>query len=344
MKEILATLQDWQKAGKDYALATVIKTWGSSPRPVGSVMAVSRELEMAGSVSGGCVEGSVLREVPAVLDSGLPRLLTFGVTNDTAWSVGLTCGGSISVWLEPLAGSGTDKQQQKLNEELFHHLQADRSAILVSKLTTGRLERTLLLPDGSQSGTPLPQQQINAALDVYRHRQSGTISTEAEEWFVRVFPRRSRLFVIGAAHIAVDLVHLAQYFDFETVVIDPRGIFADRTVFTTPPDHLIRDWPAEILPDYDFDPYTFAVLLSHDPKIDDQALQLLLNTDVAYIGALGSKRTHAKRVERLKQAGFSEAQIARIHGPVGVDISARTAREIALSIVAEIIKVKNSGE
>lgn len=341
MKEIIPTLLAWENAGKSYALATVIQTWGSSPRPVGSVMAISEDLDMAGSVSGGCVEGAVLREVPAVLQSGQPKLLSFGVTNDTAWSVGLTCGGRISVWLEPVAGPQTSDHQRSVNRELYKQLEENRSAILLSRLQEDGLQRTLVLPNKEQQGTPVDQEVVDAAVEAYRQRRSKTVETTAGEWFLRVFPRRSQLFVIGAAHIAVDLVHLAQYLDFETIVIDPRGIFADRTVFSTPPDQLIRQWPAEVLPNYQFDPYTYVVLLSHDPKIDDQALELLLRTDAAYIGALGSRRTHAKRVERLQGAGFSEAEIGRIHGPVGVDIHARTAREIALSIIAEIIKVKN---
>ncbi|PHN01785.1 XdhC family protein [Flavilitoribacter nigricans] len=337
MEEILDTIRSWEKQGLDYAVATVIQTWGSAPRPVGSVMAISENLDMAGSVSGGCVEGAVVKEAKSVMESGRPKTLAFGVSNDQAWSVGLTCGGKVTVFLEPVS------RQQALNQKLFSCLEGHEPCILVSHLQNEKLERSLVFPDGSQMGSTVPEEVAEEALDAYRSRKSRQAELGSGNWFIRIYPRPSRLLIIGAAHIAVDLVHLAHYFGFEPIVIDPRGIFTDRTVFSTPPKELIRDWPAEVLPNYDFDAYTYAVLLSHDPKIDDQALHLLLDSDIAYIGALGSSRTHAKRVARLQKAGFSEDAIARIHGPIGVNISARSAREIALSIIAELIKVKNGG-
>lgn len=337
MEEILETILSWETQGLDYTLATVIQTWGSAPRPVGSVMAISENLDMAGSVSGGCVEGAVVKEAKAVMENGKPRILAFGVSNDQAWSVGLTCGGKVTVFLEPVS------RQKSLNKVLYECLQKNDPCILVSQLQEDAHERSLVFPDGSQEGPALPPQLVEAALDAYRNRESLQISLDSGEWFIRIFPRPSRLLIIGAAHIAVDLVHLAHYFGFEPIVIDPRGIFTDRTVFSTPPKELIRDWPAEVLPKFEFDAYTYAVLLSHDPKIDDQALYLLMESDIAYIGALGSRRTHAKRVARLEAAGYSAEAIGRIHGPIGVPISARSAREIALSIIAELIKVKNKG-
>lgn len=337
MEEILSIILSWEEKGLDYALATVIQTWGSAPRPVGSVMAISENLDMAGSVSGGCVEGSVVKEAQSVLETGRPKVLPFGVSNDQAWSVGLTCGGKVTVFLEPAS------RQKNLNEVLYRRLQAREPSILVSHLQEDGHQRSLVFPDGTQTGAALGKDVVEAATEAYRNRESRQVSLTSGEWFIRIFPRPSRLLIIGAAHIAVDLVHLAHYFGFEPIVIDPRGIFTDRTVFTTPPKQLIRDWPAEVLPDFEFDAYTYAVLLSHDPKIDDQALHLLLESDIAYIGALGSSRTHAKRVARLEEAGYSPEAIGRIHGPIGVNIKARSAREIALSIIAELIKVKNGG-
>jgi xanthine dehydrogenase accessory factor len=269
------------------------------------------------------------------MESGKPKILAFGVSNDQAWSVGLTCGGKVTVFLEPVS------RQKSLNERLYSGLQQHDPCILVSQLREDVHQRSLVFPDGSQAGPALPAEVVEAARNAYRSRKSLQTSLDSGEWFIRIFPRPSRLLIIGAAHIAVDLVHLAHYFGFEPIVIDPRGIFTDRTVFTTPPKELIRDWPAEVLPKFEFDAYTYAVLLSHDPKIDDQALHLLLESDIAYIGALGSSRTHAKRVARLEEAGYSTEAIGRIHGPIGVPISARSAREIALSIIAELISVKN---
>lgn len=337
MEEILNTILDWEEKGLHYALATVIQTWGSAPRPVGSVMAISEKLDMAGSVSGGCVEGAVVKEVKGVLDSGLPKILAFGVSDDQAWSVGLTCGGKVTVFLEPVS------RQKELNKELYGRLQRQEACMVVSRLRENDHLRAIVYPDGRRLGEAVDDAVITTALEAYRQRESRAVTLDSGDWFIRVFPKPSRLLIIGAAHIAVDLVHLAHYFGFEPIVIDPRGIFTDRTVFTTPPAQLIRDWPAEVLPGFEFDPYTYAVLLSHDPKIDDQALHLLLDSDIAYIGALGSGRTHARRVARLEAEGFSPESIARIHGPIGVNINARSAREIALSIMAELIMVKNGG-
>lgn len=337
MKEILTTILSWEEQGLEYVLATVIQTWGSAPRPVGSVMAISENLDMAGSVSGGCVEGAVVKEAKEVMANGLPKVLAFGVSNDQAWSVGLTCGGKVTVFLEPVS------RQQKINAKLYQCLQEREACIVVSQLDEQKQLRSVVFPDGRQIGPELKPEVTEAALAAYQNRKSQQVTLPSGDWFIRIFPRPSRLLIIGAAHIAVDLVHLAHYFGFETVVIDPRGIFTDRTVFSTPPTQLLRDWPAEVLPNFTFDAYTYAVLLSHDPKIDDQALHLLLDSNIAYIGALGSSRTQAKRVARLAEAGFSEEMIARIHGPIGVNIKAQSAREIALSIIAELISVKNSG-
>ena len=149
------------------------------------------------------------------------------------------------------------------------------------------------------------------------------------------------MIIIGAAHITVDLVQLANMYGFETIVIDPRGIFSNKTQFTLPPDKIFEQYPSEVLGNYQLDAYTYAVVLSHDPKIDDNALHILLRSKVGYIGALGSRKTQAKRVARLQEAGFSEEEIGKIHSPVGVSINAKTPKEIALSIMAEVIQVKN---
>ena len=162
-----------------------------------------------------------------------------------------------------------------------------------------------------------------------------------EVYFVEVFPRRSQMFVIGAAHLTSSLVDLAYMYGFETIVIDPRDAFASSTHFNTKPDRVHNAYPAEVLDSYKLDAQSFAVILSHDPKIDDNALEVLLPSDVAYIGALGSKKTHEKRTARLTNAGFTQQQLDRIHAPIGENINAMSPQEIALSIMAQIIKVKN---
>ncbi len=199
-----------------------------------------------------------------------------------------------------------------------------------------------MLPDGSTAGDIARPELVGHALRAYRERKSQIVEIDGVPWFIRVFPRKFQLFVIGAAHAAAELVHLAHYFDFETIVIDPRSAFARNTHFPTPPDRLVEEYPAEVIPDYELDEYTFAVVMAHDPKIDDQALHLLLHSKAAYIGALSSKKSNERRRERLLAEGFTEDDIQRIHAPVGVPIKSKTAREIALSIVAEMIAVKNA--
>jgi len=179
------------------------------------------------------------------------------------------------------------------------------------------------------------------AQEAYRNRKSQIVEIKGQDYFLHVLPQKSQLFLIGAAHLSADLIQLAKSFSFETIVIDPRGIFANKTQFPSQPDHLFNDYPSEILPNYQLDAYTFAVTLSHDPKIDDNALEILLKSKVAYIGALGSRRTQARRVERLLEKGFSQEAVDRIHGPVGIDINARRPQEIALSIMAQIVEVQN---
>ncbi len=338
MKDLFQNIENFSKKEKPFAIATVIQTWGSAPRPIGSAMIVSADLEMAGSVSGGCVEGAIVRHVPDVLETNKPKRLSFGVTDDEAWAVGLSCGGQIQVFLEPFL-SKNDPQMWAI---LRGCLLENKGAVLLTKLNEDDSEHLLVLPNGDVFGENASDFLIKNALRAYSERKTQIVaSADGASWFLQVFAPKAKLVIIGAAHITVDLVHLAHYFGFETIVIDPRGIFAEKTLFLTQPDYLNVDWPAEILPDLILDAHTFAVLLTHDPKIDDQALHILLKSDVAYIGALGSRKTHEKRVKRLKEAHFSEDDISKIHAPIGVDIAAKSAREIALSIVAELIKIKN---
>ena len=338
MKEFLIEINTWLAENRNFAVATVIQTWGSAPRPVGSSMFIDNDMNMMGSVSGGCVEGAVVRAALEVLSTQTLQLLSFGITDEEAWEVGLSCGGSIKVFVEPFVSM----DNTEISDILRGCLKDNKGCILMIKMTGSSSEHVLVLPNGNvickNKATDI---LIENARRAYSERKSQIIEIEENKWFAQVFPSKDRLIIVGAAHITVDLVHLAQYFGFETVVIDPRGIFADKTAFSTLPDRLANDWPAEVLPEYTLDEYTYAVLLTHDPKIDDQALEILLKENIGYIGALGSKKTHEKRVKRLTEKGFTEAEMAKIHAPIGVDIHAKSAREIALSIVAELIQVKN---
>ncbi|MEM6348116.1 MAG: XdhC family protein [Bacteroidota bacterium] len=336
MLDIFAGIAQWMANGETFATATVIKTWGSSPRPIGSVLAVNSKMEMLGSVSGGCIEGAVVRESIAVLESAKPKRITYGVSDEEAWEVGLSCGGSVEVFIEPFLPDG------EMWQNLLSAVNSNEARVLISDMSGESVNQMLWGPDMDALGDDTSGERSALAEKAYRERKAQTVEVEGKAYFLQVFPRKSQMIIVGAAHITVDLVSLAKGFGFETIVIDPRGIFAEKTQFPVPPDHLHVDWPVEVLPKYTLDPYTYVVLLTHDPKIDDQALHEILRADVAYIGALGSKRTAAKRKARLEAAGYNEAEIGRIYGPVGVSINAKRPREIALSIIAQIIEVQNA--
>lgn len=331
MKNYLTLIRNWQAKNKKIAIARVIKTWNASPRPVGSILLINEEQEMAGSVSGGCVEGAVLKAAMDLFQSGRDRVLDFGVSNDEAWSVGLSCGGSIQVLLQLLPAADSAVWQS-----LSRHLEQDAGCIWLSSLPTkGTSSSRIISADKPED--PLSQ----AAIAAYRSRKSQTVEVENESFFLHILPKKPRLFLIGAAHLSADLIQLANHFGFETIVIDPRSIFVDKTQFPTQPDYIYNDYPSEVLSRYQLDAYTFAVTLSHDPKIDDNALEILLRSDVAYIGALGSRRTHSKRLQRLITKGFTPEEVERIYGPVGINIKAKKPREIALSIMAQMVEVQN---
>lgn len=340
MKDILPEIDAWVVAPTPFALATVIKTWRSAPRMAGAGMAITENMDIAGSVSGGCIEGDVIRTAQKVLASGTPQRVQYGVSNDDAWSVGLSCGGQVEVYVEPFLAFGTTEEQE-LWQAQRQAIQNNAGCVLVTNMTATASRHTLLYADGKILGQSLSNEVLAQAKQAYQHSNNQIISHEEVDYFIHVFPAKDRLLIIGAAHLTVDLVRLAHLFDFETTVIDPRGIFSTKMKFAVEPHALYEKWPAEALEDLTLDAHTYAVVLSHDPKIDDQALHILLPSKVAYIGALGSRKTQAKRIKRLEEAGFSAEDIGRIHGPVGIDINARRPREIALSIMGELVQVKN---
>ncbi len=336
MNEYLDILQKWLQKDQSIAITRVVKTWGSSPRPVGSVMLVSQEGKMAGSVSGGCVEGAVVKQAKRALVENTSMKLDYGVNDEEAWSVGLSCGGSIQVFLQPVTFS-----EGSVWSQLLDNIQKNKASTLISSLEDGNSTNTLLGEDGHIWGDKLPEEVLAEAKDAYAKRTHKTVKYNDKYYFIQIFPRKSLLLIIGAAHITVDLVSLGQQFGFETVVIDPRGYFAENTTFPDPPSQLLQNYPSEVLNQFPLDAYTFCAILSHDPKIDDNALEILLPSEIGYIGTLGSRKTHAKRINRLLEKGIDQSLIDQIHAPIGVAINAKSAKEIALSIMSQIIEVKN---
>lgn len=311
----------WRAGGKPVALATVVSTWGSSPRPPGSHLGVNADGEMTGSVSGGCIEGAVVKEALEVLGGTPSRLLDFGVSDERAWEVGLACGGSVKVLVRDFEGSAA------LYEKAREALLDGESSALVTRLSDGE---TVLLGQGD-----LPPLVAEAARKALRDDRSRAYSDDDGDWFVEVVAPPRRLIVVGAVHIAQTLVPMAAMTGFGVTVVDPRRAFASGARF--PGVDVRTDWPDEAMDDLRPDTRTAVVTLTHDPKLDDPALDRVLRTKAFYIGALGSKRTQAKRVERLTAAGFDAETIGRIHGPIGLNIGAQSPAEIAVSIMAEII-------
>lgn len=337
MNDIYDIADQWLKQGRTFAMARVISTWGSSPRPAGSLLLVSEDGTMAGSVSGGCVEGAVVKAAREVIADEKARRLTFGVADETAWSFGLTCGGKVSVWVEK-APIGDERLAQW--NGLLKSIRQNQFCLWITKLDEASVS-SLWIGETKPDASDLPSPVVTRILQLARATRPSAEVSEDGNWLLQVFPNRSQLLIIGASHLTSDLVQLASGFDFETIVIDPRSVFAGHTSFPVPPDHILTAYPSEVLDRFSLDQSCFAVVLSHDPKIDDDALQILLRKKVAYIGALGSKSTHEKRKSRLAQAGFTQPEIELIESPIGMNIGAVGAREIALSIMGSLIRARN---
>ena len=306
----------WTEEGRSVALATVVKTWGSAPRPVGAQLVVDTDMAFEGSVSGGCVEGAVIVEAVEAMRTGTCRILSFGVADETAFEVGLACGGEISVVVEPV-GIGQGPSVEELRA-----LVAARAARrpVAWEVDTETWERRLLERDRS-----------DADLEE-RFRTDKSALTDGV--FRGVHNPPLRLVIIGAVHIAQPLVRMACLAGYDVSLCDPRDSFASAARF--PDETFLEGWPDEALSAFGLDARTAVVTLSHDPKIDTPALQEALASEAFYVGALGSTRTHAKRVAALQEAGVSDAMIARIDGPVGLDIGAASPAEIALAIMGEM--------
>lgn len=304
---------DWHRAGRGVAIATVVQTWGSAPRAVGSQLVIDANGAMEGSVSGGCVEGAVIVEAMDALADGKSRVLEFGVSDDVAFAVGLACGGEIKVLVEPV---GTAMPVDVLEQLVAARSRAEPVAYVTDLVTSG----------GRIAGvTDYP--------DRFRLDRSG-VEPDGQT-FVAVHNSPLRMIIVGAVHIAQPLVAMARACGYAPTLIDPRGAFGSEARF--PGEVIVDDWPDEAMATLKPDARTAVVTLTHDPKLDDPAIQAVLRSDAFYLGCLGSTRTHAKRVARLQEAGFSQADIARIHAPVGLDIGGRQPAEIAVSIMAEVI-------
>jgi len=330
MRELLPDLEHWLKAGERVALATVISTWGSAPRPPGSFMAVSEGGGLVGSVSGGCVEGAVIQAAQEVIRNGRPQRLHFGVADETAWEVGLACGGEIDVLVQ--------SAQPDFLSKLLDRLKAQQTSVLATFVggSPDELGTQLLFDD---KGALLVGGTANLVTETALSRvdkHATLISQGDHEILLTPLGASPTLVIIGGGHIAVALASIARTLNFRSVVVDPRKTFASAERFAHA-DRLIQVWPQKAFEEFQLNSSSAIACLSHDPKIDDPALQAAFASDAFYIGALGSTKTQAKRRQRLLDAGVSQATLARLHAPIGIDIGAVTPEEIALAIMAQVI-------
>lgn len=320
----------WREGGRNVAVATVISTWGSAPRPVGSQLCVDDSGNFAGSVSGGCVEAAVVHEALTVLARNSPRLIEFQVSNTMAWEVGLACGGHIEIFVEDI------KAKQAAFQALANARASGQPAVLATALPGGA--HALLIGEEHLGALALDEAILAEVRRAVAADQSRSIGSGDGRIFLHVFNPPPRLIIVGAVHIAEPLSRMATSAGYRVTLVDPRRGFATREQFQ---GYTVVDaWPDEGIAKLALDERAAVVTLTHDPKLDDAALRVALRSKAFYIGCLGSRKTHAARLVRLRAMGLGDAELSRLHGPVGLPIGARTPAEIAISILAEMTKVR----
>ncbi|MER7915863.1 MULTISPECIES: XdhC/CoxI family protein [unclassified Streptomyces] len=359
MRDIAEGLSSWSASGKRFAVATVVRTWKSAPRQAGSSLAVAEDGEVIGSVSGGCVEGAVYELAREVLESGEPALVTYGVSDDDALAVGLTCGGIIEILVRP-AGAGRFPGLP----EVLAAMDAGRPVAVVSPLpdegggaepdpTAAPAGQLIVTPSGAR-GT-LGDARLDAAVveraqgllaqggtGVVRVGRAGEERRDDVAVFVESFAPPPRMLVFGAIDFASAVARIGKFLGYHVTVCDARPVFATRRRFPDA-DELVVDWPHRYLESTEVDENTVICVLTHDPKFDVPLLQRALRTPARYIGAMGSRRTHEDRLRRLREEGMSEAELSRLSAPIGLDLGARTPEETAVAIMAEVIALRWGG-
>lgn len=320
-QDVPGLAEDWLRMGRQVALATVVQTWGSAPRRMGSQLIVDADGAFQGSVSGGCVEAEVLARAADVIRTGKPDMVESGVADETAWRAGLSCGGSIRIYIE--------RADRDLLRALNVERRARRAVAVLTDLETGanRLIR---------SGDELPPAFQPKIGRNFAHGVSALVEADSKTLFCNMHLPSPRFAIIGAVHIAQVLAPMARMVGYDVEVIDPRTAFATRQRF--PDSTLYAEWPQDVFAAHPLDPYTAVAVMTHDPKIDDGALIAALQAGCFYVGALGSRKSHAKRLQRLEIAGMDHAMLARIEGPIGLAIGASNPAEIAVSILARLVQ------
>ncbi|MDA8371836.1 MAG: XdhC family protein [Nocardiopsaceae bacterium] len=352
MRDIRAAVADLYTSGEVFALATVIDTYHSAPREAGAAMAVSASGEVIGSVSGGCVEGAVYELAQQVIASGEPVRERYGVSDDDAFSVGLTCGGTLHVLVEPVS-----RELYPQLGEVIGAIGAHRPVAVATVVAGPGLlgARRVIRPDRAEGG--LGSDRLDAAVDddargmlaqgstgILRYGADGQRRGDELEVFVQSFAPAPRMLVFGAIDFAAAVADIGAYLGYRVTVCDARPVFATAKRFPKA-DEVVVKWPHVFLSEIEgqIDERTAICVLTHDPKFDVPVLEVALRTPAGYIGAMGSRRTHEDRLGRLREAGVDEARLARLRSPIGLDLGARTPEETAVSIAAELIQTRWGG-
>jgi xanthine dehydrogenase accessory factor len=358
MRELIDTLREWSDQGVGVGRAVVIRTFGSAPRPEGAVLLGADDGRLAGSVSGGCVEGAAYGEIERARRDGHARVIRYGISDEQAWDVGLACGGTIDVLVEPAVpaaavAAATDVER---STAVVTPLPVDTPPPAFGQHTPGdgaEPEPPLIVHDDGRllsavgepatTGEPLVDAElVRNALEALARGLSRTIVAGDRQWFVEAYPVRPRLVIVGAVQVAIPLVRLAAELGFETVVVDGRPAFATADRFPDA-DRVVVGWPDEVAEQIGLGPADAVAVLSHDVKFDEPAIVEALRRGCRYVGAVGSRKTQTDRHARLLEAGVSEEELARLRGPVGLDLGGRAPAETALAILAEIVAERYGG-
>src|SRR5437764_7980907 len=352
VRDILNRITKWWEAGESFGLATVVRTYRSAPRDPGAALAVasSGDHEVVGSVSGGCVEGAVYELSLDVCQTGDPVLETYGVSDDDAFAVGLTCGGIIDIVVERI-----DRTQFPELGDIAAAVERGEPVAVATVISgPGRIGARRVIWASSSSGT-LGGARLDAAVDddvrgmlaqgltgIRRYGEHGERRGDELSVFVNSFAPAPRMLVFGAIDFAAAVARVGKFLGYHVTVCDARKVFATASRFPDA-DEVVVDWPHRFLAATDVDARTVICVLTHDPKFDVPLLEVALRTPAAYIGAMGSRRTHDDRLARLREAGMSEAELARLRSPIGLDLGARTPEETAVSVAAELIQLRWGG-
>ncbi|QSI47962.1 XdhC family protein [Thermobispora bispora] len=348
MRDVLPQLREWWENGEVFGLATVVNTYRSAPRPPGAALAVRGD-EVVGSVSGGCVEGAVYELAREVVASGRPVLERYGVSDDDAFAVGLTCGGIIDIYVEPVSRDTFPE----LGEVAAAVAEGDPIAVATVVAGPGTGARRVVRPDRATGSLGSPG--LDRAVDddargmlaqgitgLRRYGTQGERLKDEVQVFVSSFAPPARMLVFGAIDFAAAVARIGKFLGYHVTVCDARPVFATRKRFPEA-DEVVVEWPHRYLARTRVDERTVICVLTHDPKFDVPLLEVALRTPAAYVGAMGSRRTHEDRLARLREAGLTDEELARLRSPIGLDLGARTPEETAVSIAAELIMTRWGG-